>query len=467
MKTADSIQSHLVIADTKKFPCLADPEILAMLQAFYSRLDTPIEQRLRDLGDSDIPGIKEKLNKWYVGYNHDSIGDCADIVIFFEGVSLQAAKVLEDNDLYNGVERSTRFCNFDDPNMVFPQHHSEKLAKLQRNWLDFYLNIGPQVRAYVEQKYRSVLPEDADESLYQTAVDARTFDIQRAFLPIGMRTNLSWKLSIRKTRDKLVELLVHPLKELRLIAINALSGLTSLYPSSFPYLDPHDYLNRLEFEDIQLMNEAYFFDTDHCQGESIRFIQHKDLMQYNSFTGEDCYAARTFLETRSKRLQVPRHFSRFGYFQCQFNLDFGSFRDLQRHRGAACRLPLLTPYHMFEPWYINQLPTDLGEKALAFISSQLGSLQTEYDKLPNKTEILYHLPLGLVSTVNAEYSLPHAIYVAELRSQATVHPTLRRVALNLASHIEREYPFAKIYVDKSPDGLCLRRGKQTITLRQG
>jgi hypothetical protein len=53
---------------------IGDPEATAMLQAFYSRSHMPISDRLTNLGE-DLSSVKESLKKFYINYNHSSIGE--------------------------------------------------------------------------------------------------------------------------------------------------------------------------------------------------------------------------------------------------------------------------------------------------------------------------------------------------------------------------------------------------------
>jgi hypothetical protein len=55
-----------------------DPEALAMLQAFYSRSAESIVSRVERLG-TDLTSVKAALNKFYIGYGHQSIGDCGTV----------------------------------------------------------------------------------------------------------------------------------------------------------------------------------------------------------------------------------------------------------------------------------------------------------------------------------------------------------------------------------------------------
>ena len=92
----------------------AEPDVLAMAQALNSRTTAPIADRLA--GDPDK--LREAMAKWYVGYGHESIGQCGYFTIFFEGVSMLAAKFIEEHGQFNGQETSSRYVGFSEARYI-------------------------------------------------------------------------------------------------------------------------------------------------------------------------------------------------------------------------------------------------------------------------------------------------------------------------------------------------------------
>ena len=113
-----------------------DPEVRAMIQCFYSRSTMSIKDRVEELGDTEEK-IKKNLKSYYVGYGHESIADCASITIFFEGISMLAAKAIQNNPLYNGQEGSTRYIDYSNQEVYIPKENS-----------DFYRNSSEKFRAF-------------------------------------------------------------------------------------------------------------------------------------------------------------------------------------------------------------------------------------------------------------------------------------------------------------------------------
>ena len=74
----------------------------------------------------------------------------------------------------------------------------------------------------------------------------------------------------------------------------------------------------------------------------------------------------------------------------------------------------------------------------------------------------YLLPMGMLVPVQITCSLNQLLYIIELRTSKTVHPTLRKVALDMANWLSVCLPELKIFPDLSDDSIHSARGKQTI-----
>jgi len=144
-------------------------------------------------------------------------------------------------------------------------------------------------------------------------------------------------------------------------------------------------------------------------------------------------------------------------------LDYGSFRDIQRHRNGTCRIPLLTTRLGFNQWYLDQLPMELQQEALELIVNQKELI----DQLETTEELRqYYVALGFNAQCRVSYGLPASIYVIELRSGKLVHPTLRKVAHLMHTALKSEFPDLTLHSDLDPSDWDVRRGSQDIVARQ-
>src|SRR3989338_9463382 len=86
------------------------PEVLAYAMAMYSRSSLSIKESILKITNEKAAGF---FDKTYFGYGHKSIADNAHIPLAIENVSEIVAFELEDEQLWDGQERSTRYQNFD------------------------------------------------------------------------------------------------------------------------------------------------------------------------------------------------------------------------------------------------------------------------------------------------------------------------------------------------------------------
>jgi len=101
---------------------------------------------------------------------------------------------------------------------------------------------------------------------------------------------------------------------------------------------------------------------------------------------------------------------------------------------------------------------------LKLVHASIQALHDEYARTSggdSAEKFQYLYPLGTLVPVTLEYGLAEAVYVAELRSSATVHPTLRPAAIKLGNFVQDNWGFP-VHMDKTESSFCLKRGSQTI-----
>ncbi len=426
------------------------PESLAMLQALYSRSAASVTEHLQKVEQT---GAANFMSRYYVGYGHASIGDCGVTTLFLEGVSVLAAKAVQDNQLYSGQETSTRYIDFKAQGCVDPVGSPESRAIL-KDWMDFYAEAEAPVRAHVQATVAR--PEGTKDSVWDKAVAARAFDILRGFLPAGVRTQLSWTTNLRQAADHLARLRGHPLAEVRALGEAATNAVEQRYPNSFGHAPDGAVLDyAAQVAELETYDPPRREDRD---APPARIDARLNPAAWDA-------VARAVLADRPRRAALPKSLARLGTYHCRVLLDFGSFRDLQRHRGGMCRMPLLTTDLEMHPWYLAQLPPALRDRADALIARQAQRLAHLARQGTPAADLQYLIPMGYRVAVDLIYDLPQLVYVIELRSGATVHATLRALVLELADQLGRLHPDLALHVDRSPDQFSIKRGSQDIVER--
>lgn len=390
------------------------PEDSAMLQALISRDPGPLESRLKKLGESDSGRFMER---YYVGYGHASIGDCASTTLYIEDISLYAAKAVEDHARFNGQESSTRYLDFSSQGLT------EYASAPQRALFDDYIRDYQQAYEGARDYLRRQYPDN-------NGIDACAFDAARSLIPLGAKTTVAWTTTLTGFRFHLLDMAIHPLQEVRDIAEQCWYQLREHCPHSFhprPQDDPH------------------FVDTEgHRYGRWIQPPSWRLLCDHLHELGADPYrpgvchfSSDINPEILQEAVSPSGHIhwwandagGRVRYLQL---IDFGSYRDLHRHRLANTPIPMEIfshkPFILFNDGdrYRQFLKPILGEAFIERNRRRVG------DQVPTEDfQSLYTLPLGLKFPGMLEAGVSELYYILRLRSGRGVHPTLREYVLNL------------------------------------
>ncbi|MGH7249841.1 MAG: FAD-dependent thymidylate synthase, partial [Minisyncoccia bacterium] len=288
-------------------------EASAMLQALHSRSIGGLESHLKILSEK---GPDNFMKNFYVGYGHKSIGDCGTASIFVEGVSMLVAKAIQDWPLYSGQESSTRYIDFQIQPFKNPAGTKEGEDILE-SYRKFYIEALEVTKSYLKTLFP--MNEGEKETIYNKAIAARAFDILRGFLPSGSTTNLAWTTNLRQAADKIMLLRQHPLEEVRNAGDAIEKALQMAYPNSFG----HKRYEETEKYNALWMKEDYYYHN-----------KNSPAFELTSNSINTNLLPKEILEKRPPKTELPKHLAEAGTVQFEFLLDFGSFRDLQRHRSV-------------------------------------------------------------------------------------------------------------------------------------
>ncbi|HEY9163260.1 MAG TPA: hypothetical protein VIN57_01525, partial [Magnetovibrio sp.] len=321
-----------------------------------------------------------------------------------------------------------------------------------KKWMDFYLASLSPLEAILKAQFP--MAEGEKERVWDNAIKARGFDILRGFLPAGITSQLAWSTNLRQAAEKLHLLRHHPLAEVQDIANGCLGVLREHYPASFGHKDypaTEAYLAKTAAKTNYL--DSSFFAADQAD---LSFSTTVDNARLEA-------AELDVIEGRPAKTNLPRYLEGYGQYTCTFDLDYGSYRDLQRHSNGICRIPLLTGERGFHDWYLDELPGELGVQARALVAEQYAAI-AELDARDEDKQYLY--PLGAKVRCQTVYTLPQMIYVIELRSQNTVHSTLRDVMHWMHREMVAQHPRLTLHTDLAPSKFDTKRGTQTIFKRE-
>lgn len=452
------------------------PEDMAMLQALYSRSPASVETHLEKLKKT---GSGKFMDQFYVGYGHASIGDCGQTTCFVEQVSMMVAKAIQENPLYNGQEASTRYLDYAKQAIIDP-YENEASTQIQEKWKVIYNTTLEKLIASLEIKHPFDEAEYKNERIWHNTLNARGFDIARSLLPLGTTTLLSWSTSLRQARDNMRRLKHHPLQEVRDVARSLFVKLAEKYPHSFgekdmailegdvraEFADDHAFRNNFETpEDID--TRFNFTENEWKTIKATGIVARRQSLDLDGIKKHEM----DMLSKRPKYAPLPWRLESYGKYNFSFLLDYGSYRDIQRHRNGVCQIPLLDGRFGMHPWYMKEFEGLLSADDFAQLKSDIDAQFAAVEALGSKgisvtpQDNQYFYPMGTMALVHTAYSVSETVYVGELRSGKTVHGSLRPVAQKMLDVLKADIPHIVVYGDYDADSWTAKRGEQTIAAK--
>src|SRR6266700_1713040 len=193
------------------------PEKCAFALARYSRSPDSIRESVEWVRTHDSAKF---LESFYFQYGHGSIADLGHVVLCFEGVSELAATEIEDEQLWDGQARSSRYQDFSRSGFVTPPEltggDAATYAAAGQRLLDAYHQIHGQMVEHLCDKLPR--PIDMKPDAYERNIAARAFDVARYTLFFGIPTGVGQVTSIRTLERQIRRLKASEYAEVRELA---------------------------------------------------------------------------------------------------------------------------------------------------------------------------------------------------------------------------------------------------------
>ncbi|HXK01938.1 MAG TPA: FAD-dependent thymidylate synthase, partial [Verrucomicrobiae bacterium] len=191
------------------------PEKSAYALARYSRSPDSIRDSIEWVRTHDSMKF---LESFYFQYGHASIADLGHTVMCFEGISELAATEIEEEPLWDGQARSSRYQDFSKSGFVVPPEFADPEARAAYQaageaLLAAYAKVNEL--AFARLSERLPCPADMKPEAYRRNLAARAFDVARYLLFWGVPTNVGQVASIRTVEKQIRRLKGSPYLELR------------------------------------------------------------------------------------------------------------------------------------------------------------------------------------------------------------------------------------------------------------
>ena len=460
-------------------------EVVAVLFAYYSRSPVGLKENLLKFLKEDIfrkgdleGGVSREVEerarrfheRWVLGYGHSSIAEHSVAHIAVEKVSILLTKILEDTRLASYTEKSTRYVVFDvdgfyRPKEIMESGYGSEYEDLMRALMGFYLSSFDPIMEML--KGRVEREEGISEMAYDSTLRAKACDILRYLLPASTLTNVGITINARSLEHMVRKLLSYPLSEAREIGGSIKREALKVIPTLIRYADENPYMVETEDAMMRLSGELGFSQppTSRSSSNSVRLLLWPEdaeerlvasiLYQYSHLPFDVLLKKATELGPEGREKVLDEYLKRRGpydrplralehiYYTFEILVDFGAYRDIQRHRMATQTRQLLTPYHGYE------IPEEIEEIGL----------RGKYEELMERAASLFER-IRPLSPYAAQYVLPLCFRVRELvtwnlreihhfvslRSRKEGHRSYRRIAQEVYRELERVHPLLARYI---------------------
>lgn len=471
-------------------------EVVAVLFAYYSRSREDLRSNLlRLLQDQDLDvtaglvtvpddeaGLalarqkaKEFHERWVVGYGHASVAEHAVAHVAIEGVSIVASKVVEDARLAAYTEKSTRYVPFPRAYYAAPElpgAAGETYRQAVEHLFDVYEALLPQVTARVmETADRSQFKTDRG---FQNSCQAQACDALRYLLPASTHTNIGLTANARTLEHLISKLLSHPLAEVRQTGERIKEEATKVIPTLIKYARPKDYWTETPPSLRALAAELLTTSPPHhpttspvtltCSSEDAEArLAAAILYEFTDQAYEWVWGQvralpravherviedylrrrRTYGDPKHSYTDPPLRSLEHLYFTFEILVDFGAYRDIQRHRMATQTAQRLTCAHGYD------VPDLLAQQGFGPpFEAAMERAAEAFEKIAasHPEEAQYVVPLAFRKRVLFTWNLREIHHFVSLRSARQGHISYRRIAWGVFQELEKAHPFLAQFI---------------------
>lgn len=434
-------------------------EVLAVVGAKISRSSHPFDEIMATIDEEMASDFHQK---WTLGYGHASVAEMAIPMVALENVSIVASKVIESMRRGAYQERSTRYQKFNSGSVYRPkvyQFGKEEETLYEEavtECFSSYERLMPKMMEWAEK----VIPQDAKNRV--GAVKGKAFDSLRYLLPSGTLTSLALRMNALDLSRLISKLLSSELPEFVDVGLELREALQSEIPTLIRHSDRNpwfDHVNasissalewtknskRAPFSDYHLKIGASLVNYDsqaeakvlaallyRLSGWSIDMC--RDHVSINQSRWVEWFD--DLMSKRGEHDPVPEEFESVKYV-FDVVMDFGAYRDLQRHRRCTILPQKLTSALGFV------VPDDAFEAGCAAeFADSLNKVRDIVVKLESLGSSLsqYACPLGTLHRGLHIYDLAEAYYVIELRSRPAGHISYRKIVNEEYENIQAIHP---------------------------
>jgi thymidylate synthase ThyX len=444
------------------------PEKSAYALARYSRSPDSIRDSIEWVRTHDSTKF---LESFYFQYGHASIADLGHTVMCFEGISELAATEIEEEPLWDGQAKSSRYQDFSKSGFVTPPEFggTEACARYQtagNALLAAYGKVNELAFAHLTEQLPR--PAEMKPEAYRRNLAARAFDVARYVLFWGVPTNVGQVASIRTIEKQIRRLKGSEYVELRSLGQeiaeacaaepdcrwDANAASEPLAPTLARHADPDEHSARsradlkrwadqnlpqragLTPDRVDLLRPAVVAaDIAATLLYPVTDRRFRELYELACgwSAAQRAEVIDVALGSRTRRDEILAGF-RGGLYAYDMVMDIGAYRDLHRHRRCQ----------KFRQAYSGDLgfdtPTLVTESGAGEVyESAMNSALETMRGLPAAGRE-YLLPFGARSRFLFKMDFAEAEYISKLRSGVKGHFSYREIAWEMKCKMDEVEP---------------------------
>jgi thymidylate synthase ThyX len=453
------------------------PEKSAYALARYSRSPDSIRDSIEWVRTHDS---QKFLESFYFQYGHASIADLGHTVLCFEGISELAATEVEEEPLWDGQAKSSRYQDFSRSGFITPAEFSEGDAAAYRAAAGGLLKAYGKVNelAFRCLSERLPRPDDMKPEAYQRNIAARAFDVSRYLLFWGVPTNVGQVSSIRTLEKQIRRLKASEYGEVRELGQEMADACAAepdcrwelqgkaeaLAPTLARHADADEYAVRSR-EDLRRWAEQNLPASAGAAAPRVDLVRPAHTPSDIAATLLYPVTNRPFRElyemasqwsdrqrgelidvalgSRTRRDEILGGF-RGGLYAYDMVIDIGAYRDLHRHRRCQ----------KYRQAYAGDLGFDtprlVAEAGAAEIYQEaMQSALVAMHGLPAPGRH-YLLPFGARSRFLFKMDFAEAEYISKLRSGVKGHFSYREIAWEMKCRMDEVEPELGRLIEATP-----------------
>jgi thymidylate synthase ThyX len=454
------------------------PEKSAYALARYSRSPDSILDSIEWVRTHDSMKF---LESFYFQYGHASIADLGHTVMCFEGISELAATEIEEEPLWDGQAKSSRYQDFSKSGFVTPPELAAgEACATYRTAGEALLAAYAKVNelAFASLAERLPRPEEMKPEAYRRNLAARAFDVARYLLFWGVPTNVGQVASIRTIEKQIRRLKGSEYAELRSLGQeiaeacaaepdciwDAAAAAEPLAPTLARHADPDEHTGRsrtelkqwasqnlpapanLSLDAVDLLRPTQV--PADIAATLLYPVTDRPFRELYSLACEWSPARRAevidlAVGSRTRRDEILAGF-RGGLYAYDMVIDIGAYRDLHRHRRCQ----------KFRQAYSGNLgfdtPALVTEAGAAEVyESAMSAAFSAMRKLP-APGAEYLLPFGARSRFLFKMDFAEAEYISKLRSGVKGHFSYREIAWQMKCKMDELEPELGRLIEATP-----------------